>query len=191
MSGRFHRGFLCVCALALAIAPAARAAEFVTSAVGGSGGISYGRDCGAGGVLIGLQAKWGFWIDQVTPVCKAIAADGTLGAISTLGRVGGGGGGSVGTRMCPDGKVLIGLATKWNVYVDNIALICQNWNPPTKTRGAPSSIASTSGMGSSGPFKHSSSLLCPNEAGKVAKGIRGKANVYLDSLALVCDAWNQ
>ena len=189
MSGRFHSGFLSACVLALAIAPAVQAAEFVTSAVGGSGGISYDRDCGANRVLIGLQAKWGFWIDQVTPVCMAIASDGTLGTTSTLGRVGGGGGSSVGTRMCPDGKVLIGLATKWNVYVDNIALVCQNWNPPTKTRGAPSSIATSSGMGSGGPFKHSSSLLCPSD--KIAKGIRGKANVYLDSLALVCDAWNQ
>lgn len=188
MPARIRMGALGAIIAALMIAPSAIAAEYVSALVGGGGGTAYNRDCGSNRVLIGLQGKWGFWFDQLTPVCQAIAADGTLGEITTLSRVGGAGGNNAGEKRCTAGRVLAGFKASWGTYVDRLRLSCVTWMPATKARGT-TILDPPPTLGSTGLLKSETHLFCAS--GKLAKGIRGKAASYVDSLSLVCNAWNQ
>lgn len=162
------------------------AADYVSPLVGGGGGTAYTRDCGANAALIGLQGRWGLWIDQLTSVCQSIGSTGALGQIFTQARIGGSGGRYSGETRCPAGRVVIGARVRWGSYIEKINLLCAAWDPATKNARNGELIQIL------GNFKSTTTvddLACPT--GQVAKGLKGKAGFYVDSLALVCNMWNQ
>jgi hypothetical protein len=171
----------------LVVSTTANAAAFITPLVGGSGGSSYTRSCGTSAVLVGVQVRYGAWLDQMTPICRRFNADGTLGTDFTLSRIGGTGGGTVEQGSCPTGKLLTGLSVRWGTYIHQVILFCASWNAATKTRGSATMVDST--LGSNYGGSSSTGLGCPS--GQVAKAIKGKAGIYVDSLSMVCNAWNK
>lgn len=177
---------LSVAVAGLALSIGARAAAYVSPLVGGGGGDNYTRSCGTGGILVGLQGKFGSWIDQLTPICVQVAANGTLGSTFTLSRIGGTGGLNIEEFVCPSGKILAGLVVRWASFINTVELRCASWDTANKSRGATLSGAGT--VGSSGGVT-TTSLTCPGS--QVAKALKGKAGIYVDSLSLVCNAWNQ
>ena len=100
----------------------------------------------------------------------------------------GGGGGTAYNRDCGSNRVLIGFKANWGSYVDRLRLLCVTWMPATKARGT-TILDPPPTLGSTGLLKSETQLSCGS--GKLAKGIRGKAATYVDSLSLVCDYWNQ
>lgn len=169
----------------LVISTPAYAAAYFSPLVGGSGGTSYSRSCGSTGVLIGLQAKWGSWIDQLTPVCQKYSSSGTLGQVFTLSRIGGTGGSNIREARCPSGSVVVGLGVLWGSYIDDVEIFCATWNAASRTRSAEVS----SRVKTVGRLAVQTKLNCPE--GHVAKGLTGKAGSYVDSLSLVCNLWNK
>jgi hypothetical protein len=165
---------------------AAHSAAYVSPLVGGGGGTAYSRGCGSLGVLVGLQTKFGSWIDQITPVCQQFSANGTIDDIFTLARIGGTGGINIEEARCPAGKVLAGLVVRWGTYTNSVELRCASWTASNKTRGTSLSGGGTIGTGGG---VTTTSLSCP--AGQVGKGLKGKAGIYVDSMSLVCNQWNQ
>lgn len=172
--------------LALMVSMSAHGASYVSPQVGGAGGTAYSRGCGAGALVVGVQARWGMWLDQMTPVCQSIASNGNLGSVFTLARVGGTGGSKAGEVTCASGQVVAGVVVRWGMYVDYIFLKCASWSAASKTRGTSYTNSSYLGIDGTGTRTE---LLCP--AGQVAKGFKGKAGSFVDSLSLVCNAWNQ
>jgi hypothetical protein len=71
-----------------------------TSVVGGSGGTTFTRDCGAGRVLTGLRGREGLQIDAVAIMCAPVLSNGTLGPTSAVGTLAGGGGGTFKEVRC-------------------------------------------------------------------------------------------
>jgi hypothetical protein len=169
----------------LVISTPAYAAAYFSPLVGGNGGTAYSRNCGSTGVLVGLQAKWGSWIDQLTPVCQKISSSGTLGQVFTLSRIGGTGGSKVREARCPSGSVVVGLRALWGSYIDDVEIACATWNAASRTRSA--RISSQHEL--VGRLAILTPLTCPEN--HVAKGLTGKAGSYVDSLSLVCNSWNQ
>ena len=164
-------------------------ADYVTPAVGGSGGNqSYDLDCGAGYVLVGFTARWGFVMDSLGIICRKVNSDGTLGNAITRGPVGGGGGSNVDNPSCPGTHVVQQLWTYAGTYFDGTDFICSPWSPATRTVAQPPESVPDGDMihigGDGGTL---SRLACPPD-GRPATGIRGRYGSFVDSLALVCDS---
>lgn len=179
--------FLGILLVGAAISTPARAADYVSPSVGGAGGTAYSRDCGANAALVGLQGRFGMWIDQLTPVCQAISSNGALGQIFTQARIGGSGGSTAAEARCSTGKVVTGARVRWGAYIDRLNLLCATWDPATKSARNDGQLMQFLGRGDS--IAQSTDLACPT--GQVGKGLKGKAALYVDSLALICNVWNQ
>lgn len=179
-------GMASALAAGFVISAAVHAEAFVTPLVGGSGGSSYTRSCGVSAVLVGIQVRFGSWIDQLTPVCRPIAANGALGNAFTLARIGGTGGINIEQANCPTGKVVAGVVARWASFIDSVELRCATWDAASKTRSSSTTSGGTAGAGGG---VTTTSLSCP--AGQVAKAFKGKAGSFVDSLSVVCNAWNQ
>lgn len=187
MSTIRHAARLGILLAGAAISALALAADYVSPLVGGGGGTAYSRDCGANAALVGLQGRSGLWIDQLTPVCQLISGTGVLGQIFTQARIGGSGGSHAGEIRCQAGRVVTGARVRWGAYIDKINLLCATWDPATKRTRNDGELIQYLGNGSS--LGTLAQLACP--AGQVGKGLKGKAALYVDSLALVCNIWNQ
>lgn len=168
------------------VAATAHGADYVSPLYGGGGGNAYIRDCGANAALVGLQGRYGMWIDQLTPVCQSIGSTGTLGQIFTQARVGGSGGTNTGEVRCQFGKVVTGARIRSGSYIEKVNLVCSTWDPATKAPSGLGEVIQFLGTDARTPL---SGPACP--AGQVGKGIKGKAAIFVDSMALVCNVWNQ
>jgi hypothetical protein len=168
---------------ALALAPT-RAADLPAQLLpiyGGSGGTAFSRSCGADRVLTGLRYRSSFVIDAVGLLCRPIAADGTLGAQTSVGTLAGGGGGTSGTASCPSGQVVIGVKLYYGTYVDGATLFCRTWKPATRsfgTTGNTVGFAITSGR--------DATELCENATQPVVT-IRGRSAMLVDALGFTCN----
>jgi hypothetical protein len=150
-------------------------------AFGGPGGSPYRLTCQSG-ILVGLVARYGNWIDALALACRGINADGSLGTQYQTRSVGGTGGTSK-VHLCPDGSVVAGLGGVYGLFVNSLLLRCQRWDASTR------SIVRTGGS----VIQVLGTLSAPNEAerkvcseGQVGVGVAGKAGIYVDSVDLVC-----
>ena len=171
--------------------------EFSSPTYGGSGGTSnYNLDCGRGSVLVGVQGKAGQWLDNLMAVCQQIRTDGRLGTRFTRGPAGGSGG-SVVSDPCPNGQVVgeVFAETKFG-FVSGIILGCDTWNSDLRQRRGrrssdATSILTPSGLSATALLADLSNngTSCPS--GVPGKALRGRNGIYVDSVRLVCDRWDQ
>jgi hypothetical protein len=178
---------LAALALAALHASPLAAAEFVSPAAGGGGGDTYSLSCGADAVLTGVSGKWGAWLDSFGITCRRIDADGSLGAAFTRGPVGGTGGDTVGTADCPANQVVNSVWFTTGTYVNEITILCGPWSAAERTV-VPATLQDErdAAIGKDQAFTNLSRVACPAD-GRPAKGFRGKQDLYVDSIALVCD----
>jgi hypothetical protein len=149
---------------------------------GGPGGGPYRLTCQQG-VLTGLVASYGNWIDGVALICRGLSEDGSLGSESSTNPVGGPGG-QRNVHRCPDGSVVAGFGGGYGLYVNAMLLRCQAWN--AQTRSAVRSGGSVVQiLGSESAPSEADRRVCPD--GQVGVGLVGKSGLYLDSVDLVCD----
>jgi hypothetical protein len=188
-----------IVALALAVflfSPHAVQAEYVTPALGGSGGTTdYNLDCGPNAVMVGLNGRYGLWIDSISVVCRGINSDGTLGGMYTRGPTGGPGGFDIGESECfePDQQapqvVADSIRVRWGTYVGDFSLRCITWN----RRPGESSVSyerdfrvrPSSSTTLASPI--STNLQCNRPGASIVRGLRGRSGEFVDSVALICD----
>ena len=104
---------------------------------GGSGGTAFTLDCGNGRVMSGVRARAGRLVDAVGLLCRPVNANGTLGSETTVGSLVGGGGGTIETRRCGSGTVLVGLDIHFGNVVDGFSIRCRSWKASNRTLKAP------------------------------------------------------
>lgn len=169
-------------------AASAHADEQKSPSWGGSGGTSgYNLDCGNTGVMVGITAKWGLWIDQLGVMCRTVKSNGQLGEFFTKGPVGGQGGDHSGSSKCRDGYVVTTAFGESGLYVDSFRANCKQWDPATrKPTGEAVQDVKIANVKS---FTAYNSFSCEGSA--VGKALRGKRGSYIDSLQFVCDLYNK
>jgi hypothetical protein len=152
-------------------------------AFGGSGGTMFRITCRSNGILIGLSAFYGDWMDGVGLLCRTISIDGDLGDEYASASVGGPGGRIHTQARCPEGTVVAGLGGGYGLYVNSILVRCQRWDSRTKGMSRGAGIVITLAGLQSAPHEGDRKICPPNE---VAFGLSGKAGAYLDSVELIC-----
>jgi hypothetical protein len=169
----------------------------LTNAVGGAGGGEYRITCPIASFLIGFNARVGYWLDQLEPVCGLIDLDNPGNAAGSFHfkrvvdamepRVTGGTGGEYTDVSCPDSdEVVVALEVEvahsdGHTYASNFFPICQRIRTPgDRSQGHGARWAH------SGPtYEKVGVLSCP--PGQWAVGVHGTSGIYIDSLGLVCD----
>ena len=155
--------------------------------LGGTGGIGFTRDCGAGYVLTGLRYRSGLVIDALGLLCRPVLAGGALGPETSVGGSAGGGGGTAGVASCPSGSVVNGSGLVYGSYVSHLVVYCQAWIASTRS-------LSTASAGFKGavfigtPFTPGTAThqTCESPL-QPGSGIRGRAASVIDAVGLVCD----
>lgn len=159
---------------------------------GGTGGTRpYNLDCGSGGVLIGVASKGYATTEQMIIHCRAMNANGTLSEEQyTKGPVGGMGGDFLnGSRDCQADQVVTGIQVTTERFVNIIEFLCETWDSSRKEpifENSPTRIRI--GINCVGCKRHRT-FHCPR--GKVAKVLKGRSGIYIDSVRLVCDDWDK
>jgi hypothetical protein len=160
-------------------------AEVLTPVEGGPGGAAFRAVCPAGTYAVGIEGRFGAWLDAIAPSCAAFDPDGGFGNRVGVAKAGGPGGGPA-IAYCPEGEALtsvtIETAGTYPVYVDNIRANCRI--PGTDTGGGfffgdPREEFGTQRVGTV-----TYTLRCPLD--HVVMGFHGRAGSYVDALGLVC-----
>jgi hypothetical protein len=141
--------------------------------------------CGNGEVLVGIQGRQGWWMDRISPRCRAVSNDGTLAsAVTTRGGAGGTGGTALGPYDCRAGEVMVGLSGSQGsnghvLYVHQV--ICAPWAAATRTAGTPTRTRSAFPQ-KSPPLVNGTWLAQSCFQGQVATALVGRAGDYVDRL---------
>jgi hypothetical protein len=146
---------------------------------GGSGGSRFRLDCGDDKVLIGVSGRKGQWLDQIKGRCTKVSSNGKWVGNWDVTESAGGNGGTDFTVTCPRDTAIQGISGKHDWYVNSIALRCR----PLGNSGSDSTIRVKGSQSGNKSFNLES---CANS--KPARGFRGKAGSYIDSIGLVCHA---
>jgi hypothetical protein len=106
-------------------------------AFGGTGDASFRDMCPPGEYLVGLRARSGSWVDQMSITCAVLKSDGTTGALSNGPTRGGNGGApSPGPGKCQPNDIITGaglLMTAQNKQVRLFIFNCQSTTSPLDT----------------------------------------------------------
>jgi hypothetical protein len=145
----------------------------------------YSYNCASDRVLIGVRGWQGMWMDGAQAICAKIRSDGTINSSDVVytTRAGGTGGWGTtsGTYRCPSGQVLTGFVGGRGSYVNTIrTLDCQPFDAGRRISVDPIGFV-TAFAQKSGTYLTD---LC--QYGMVARGISGKAGIYLDTFGLEC-----
>ena len=153
--------------------------------MGGTGGSSFSRDCGAGRVLTGFRYRSGLVVDAIGISCRPVLADGTLGPETTVGTIAGGSGGTTEFKSCRQGMVLVGMHMYWGSYAIKLRGYCNPWD--ATTRKFTSADQQGFDMGTlSIPYSRADMEFCESKS-QPASGIRGRSGAFVDALGVVCD----
>jgi hypothetical protein len=159
------------------------ATEFLSPAIGGSGGDAYTRGCNSDEVMIGARFTYGSWLDSIAPRCVRVTSDGSWsGSVRTLAKVGGNGGPTSVTRDCPRNFAISGFSGREGAYVDQIRFECRRLVAVDRLRieGTP---VLTNSAGSTGG-ENVVSFHCPGHLPAIQ--IRGRSHDLVDQIALLC-----
>lgn len=96
----------------------------------------------------------------------------------------GGSGGHKFERACPSGSVLTGLTFRAGLLVDAVGVLCKTVNSSTGALGSQTSVGSQAGGGGG----TSGSVSCGT--GRVVTGFNLRHGTYVNSLQLLCKAWD-
>jgi len=195
----------------LLLSPETALAAFVNPAIGGSGGnTNYNLDCGPNAVMVGINGKYGSWIDSMSVVCRGINADGSLGNMRTLGPTGGTGGNNIANSVCAADSVVTGMNFYWGLIVDRTEVHCRPWlknrlmADPSTSSPSPSPLGPSIDtsiydsilnllnykLNTNIATKFRASVSCTSLGEYVATGMRGRSGNFLDSASLVCDTFS-
>jgi hypothetical protein len=149
--------------------------------VGSPGGDPFRVECPPGQYLVGVRWRSGSWMDQISPTCVFVDAQGFTGP-HWHGPTFGGTGGAPHEDYCPPAAVINFasiLLQSDTQYVHMMDLSCRRTisNTPVWSLtniGAPSSVFGD----------HNQS--CP--PGEAVMGIQGRAGLYVDAIGMICDA---
>src|SRR5438874_1798691 len=181
------RGLLAAFVCVLAAASAAHGTVFNTSTAGGSGGTAFTQTCPNGGVLVGLQGRFGGFIDSVKAVCSRLDSIGDVFDTTVLSAHGGSGGTTSYDLRCPRGWAVAGLRGRAGSLVDRIQLACA----PVQLNGTV--VASTAKVdqfraGGSGGTSFALNCSSTTASGtRPARGIFGAAGSFIDRIGLGCE----
>src|SRR5262249_50961082 len=131
---RTARGLACVATLAIisiVVGVVMSASAKILTGFGGDGGGPNDLDCGSNSVLVGLDARYGDFMDSVEIVCRKVDASGRLGPEYLSGRAGGNGG-QPHRKTCPTSSVVGGISGGYGRYINSITLICRSWDGRSK-----------------------------------------------------------
>jgi hypothetical protein len=187
-------------AACLCLGGTAMAQETRTAPMGGNGGSPYRLDCGQDGAIVGINARVDNFLNGVQVICRKVRNNELVGDAYTVGNAGG----NAGRRMqqvCPAGSLVTGLSGSWNArsynfpgvqvfaganYVHEISLRCQRWNDRANRFETVGAIgAGGSRAGSERRGANDAAGWCPANA--VGSALVGRAGIYVDNIALVCD----
>jgi hypothetical protein len=151
--------------------------------LGGSGGTSFTRSCGADKVLTGLQYRAALVVDAIGVLCRPVLATGALGSQSVVGTMVGGGGGTAGTINCPSGTVVTAAKITFGTYVDDVEIHCRTWYRELRRwGGGPTEIR----IHAVSEAKRHEWTQCESTAQPVV-AIRGRARELVDAIGFTCD----
>ena len=145
---------------------------------GGSGGVPGVVACPANHVAVGIHGTVEAYINSLGLLCRALNADGTLGA-SFSTPAAGGAWGTAFTRQCPEGMAVVGFPGHSGWYVDSLGLHCAAPNAWMTSAQVQASVAETGGY-SGNAF----SDVCPQERVVTQLNVRNGNN--LDQEQPIC-----
>jgi hypothetical protein len=181
-----------IAALLVAMATPARlpAQDATTPSGGGPGGNPYSLSCGDK-ALAGVQGTYaddgiGFFVTKLQPLCVAVNTNGAwLGSLTPTSAFAGQNRGTPVSPVCPSGQAVSGFTGEGGLYVDRFWIYCTPLTAFGHTIGQP--VLNQSLIGDQ-PLVHGSffgPFRCPGD--KPARGLVGRAQDWIDQLALVCN----
>lgn len=162
-------------------------ADTYSSLSGGSGGSAFTLRCPAGSYVVGMEGRYGAWLDAIAPVCAPLTPAGDFGSRTSMPLAGGTGGGW-GSGSCPPGQAIGHLTYSATAtspsYVDEMTSTCGYFHDLAGGEfdfGARQESSRGLGVFFAAPFRTGCSL------GQLAVGFYGRAGAYVDALGLICD----
>ncbi len=115
--------------------------------------------CPANHVAVGLHGTVNTYITSLGLVCRALNADGTLGASVSIAAAGGAWGNPF-SSQCPDGMAIVGFPGHYGWYVDSLGVHCAAPNAWRTSGQVQASVAEVGYSYSGNPF----SDVCPSQS---------------------------
>jgi len=163
--------------------PAQRPAAFETPVVGSTAGSPFVDRCLANEVMAGVSARvTGGELTAMAIICRAVTAEGALGASQPARPFHGAPTGSAAVAECPRGQVLRGLAVYFAGAVKGVGLYCRVWDGSSFGAAGAASETVGAATGTMAP------VACPPDGGQPAVGVGGAVATRVSSLRLVCDS---
>jgi hypothetical protein len=174
----------CIMVAALLVIPAPAFSK-VLIGFGGDGGSKSDLDCGRNSVLVGLDARYGDFMDSVEILCRKVDANGRLGQMYQAGRAGGNGG-QPHCKVCAGFSVVAGIGGGYGRYINSVTLICYGWDPERKVPTS-NEASRVEFAGSQAAPKRLQDVLC--DRGSFATGLFVWAGAFVDHINLICDPY--
>jgi hypothetical protein len=152
------------------------------NAVGDRGDHSNHDVCDPGQFLVGVHARAGAWIDQITIKCAKLNADRTLAPIVMPQPARGGGGGGEVDAVCPSDMWVTRIGfwfTKDNRQVRHLALKCISAIAPDLPTFLTIGPKDSPNNGTKNPQQE-----C--DAGEAATGFNSNSGTHVNALGLIC-----
>jgi hypothetical protein len=165
------------------------AGSYSTALYGGGGGSAETNLCPAGSVAVGMQgftgaySYGGNWVGQVRLQCATLRGDGTLGASSTTGDLGGLTGFTSTDSFngtCAPGQMLVAGNGTAAHYVAQVGGDCGTSSRILSAAGASDSSIGPWGVAAGTPY----TAACA--AGSVVTGITGREGWLVDAVGFIC-----
>lgn len=165
---------------------------FEIAGAGGGGGAPFWLGCEEGSVLVGLSLHTGSLVDSIMAICARVNSDGTWRVRGqsngttlywyTFAGIVGGSGGTLKSFMCAPGEGVMRLFGRSGGLIDRLGIECGRLGRVGEGIGivAPGSVHGPAGGSGGSVFQ----LQCP--ADQVATAIKGRADRYIDQIALRC-----
>lgn len=162
----------------------------------GSGGTEFRRTCEPGSYLVGVHARSGDWVDSLQIACSPWNGN-ALGAAQVIDPpIGASKGGSPNDAFCPAGAAVVATDTVFtrtdaagSGFLDEMGMRC---TPITTSRvggGTEYDVRlRTAGSRSTGGGFTPVTGVRPCPPDELAVGFHGRAGLFIDAIALVCDA---
>lgn len=172
------------------------AVEAPSAMLGGSGGTrTYNLDCGPNGIMTGgMATRATKSIEQLVVICRTVnASTGALGEEYTRGPTGGMRGYHDTIQRCQDGLVVTRLEVSAGDFIVTLVLRCEIWLPDIRQPLQSPDRVNTLVLGEICGFCSKGTgpqgFRCPGF--RVAKALRGRSGIHIDSLQMVCDDWDK
>jgi hypothetical protein len=166
----------------LSLTAGAPASAVSFGADGARGDNSNNDVCDPGQFLVGVHARTGAWIDQITIKCAKLNADRTLGPVGMPAPARGGSGGGEIDAVCPPNWWVTQISfsfTKDNRQVRFLAMRCISAAAPDLPTYLAIGPKDSSNNGTKNPQQECA-------AGEAATGLNSNSGAHVNALGLIC-----